>query len=181
MANKIPALWSESDQRFAFGISGAGAAQITKEQLAELMAGQGQGKMIRRSSEGLPVLIDPPVYVPTADAHRAAVANRRYQAEIAGIVWQGYGIATDRESQDKIVQETRAIDRTLRVDGKGWKCIDLAAGVVVFRPTTNAEMIAIGDAVYAFVSACFEREEALLDEIAAGTYDPAMLETGWPA
>jgi len=113
--------------------------------------------------------------------HRAVIAAERYKHEISGITWQGYGIATDRESQDKIVQENRAIDRALRVDGKGWKCIDLATGVVVFRPTTNAEMVAIGDAVYDYVSACFAREEALLDEIAAGTYDPAMLETGWPA
>lgn len=113
--------------------------------------------------------------------HRAAIAARRWQAEVAGIAWNGYGIATDRESQDKIVQETRAIDRGLRIDGKGWKCIDLATGVVVFRSTTNVEMVTIGDAVYAYVSACFEREEALLAEIAAGAYDPAMLETGWPS
>jgi len=157
------------------------AVEISDERYQMVIANPAPGKIRSHDADGLPILIDPPIYIPTADDHRAAVANRRYQAEIAGLTWNGIGIATDRESQDKIVQENRAIDRALRVDGKGWKCIDLATGVVVFRPTTNAEMVAIGDAVYDYVSACFAREEALLDEIAAGTYDPAMLEIGWPA
>lgn len=159
----------------------ADAVAISEGRYSSVIASPAPGKIRSHDADGLPILVDPPVYVPTADDHRAAVANRRWSQEVAGITWNGYGIATDRESQDKTVQETRAIDRGLRVDGKGWKCIDLATGVVVFRPTTNVEMVAIGDAVYDYVSACFAREEALLDEIAAGTYDPAMLETGWPA
>ena len=159
----------------------AGAVEISEDRFLSVIANAEPGKVRSHDANGLPILIDPPVYVPTADDHRAAVASRRWQQEVAGITWQGYGIATDRESQDKIVQETRAIDRALRVDGKGWKCIDLATGIVVFRSTTNAEMLAIADAVYDYVSACFAREEALLAEVAAGTYDPAMLETGWPA
>lgn len=157
------------------------AIAITSEDYTRLLEGRASGKRIALGSTGLLTLIDPPAYVPTTDDHRAVVAARRWQAEIAGIVWQGYGIATDRESQDKIVQETRAIDRALRVDGKGWKCIDLATGIVVFRSTTNAEMMTVADAVYDYVSACFAREEALLAEIEANTYDPAMLETGWPS
>ncbi|WP_181297038.1 DUF4376 domain-containing protein [Pseudomonas sp. Q2-TVG4-2] len=159
----------------------ADAVPITEDRYQSVIANPAPGKIRSHDADGLPILIDPPIYVPTDDDHRAAVASRRWHQEVAGIAWQGYGIATDRESQDKIVQETRAIDRALRVDGKGWKCIDLATGIVVFRPTTNAEMVAIGDAVYAYVSACFEREEALLEEIVAGTYDTSMLETGWPA
>lgn len=157
------------------------AVLISEETYLAAIANPAPGKVRAHDAEGLPILIDPPVYVPTADEHRAAIASRRWQQEIAGIAWNGYGIATDRESQDKIVQETRAIDRGLRIEGKGWKCIDLATSITVFRPTTNAEMVAIGDAVYDYVSACFAREEALLAEVAAGTYDPAMLETGWPA
>lgn len=157
------------------------AVEISEARYDSVIANPAPGKIRSHDADGLPILVDPPVYVLTADDHRAAIASRRWSQEVAGITWNGYGIATDRESQDKIVQETRAIDRGLRIDGKGWKCIDLATGVVVFRPTTNAEMVAIGDAVYDYVSACFAREEVLLSEIAAGTYDPAMLETGWLA
>lgn len=159
----------------------ADAVLIDEARYLDVIASPVPGKVRSHDADGLPILIDPPVHIPSADDHRAAVASRRWHREVAGIVWNGYGIATDRESQDKIVQETRAIDRALRVDGKGWKCLDLATGIVVFRSTTNAEMMAIADAVYDYVSACFAREEALLSEIAAGTYDPAMLETGWPA
>lgn len=176
-----PSVCGFFEQAMHAGRMPSDVVEISAATYAELLEGPSAGKRIVASETGLPILVDPPVYVPTADDHRAAVAKRRWHQEVAGIAWQGYGIATDRESQDKIVQETRAIDRALRVDGKGWKCIDLATGVVVFRPTTNAEMVAIGDAVYGYVSACFAREEVLLSEIAAGTYDPAMLETGWPA
>lgn len=157
------------------------AVPIDDERYRDVILNPIAGKVRAHDADGLPILIDAPVRLPTEDDHRAAIAARRWQAEVAGITWNGYGIATDRESQDKIVQETRAIDRGLRVEGKGWKCLDLAAGIVVFRSTTNAEMMAIADAVYDYVSACFAREEVLLSEIAAGAYDPAMLETGWPS
>lgn len=111
----------------------------------------------------------------------AAIAARRYEREIAGILWRGYGIATDRESQAKIDTEERATEKGLRVDGKGWKCVDLSTGTVTFRPTTNAEMQEIATAAYGYVSACFAREEALLFALDAGDYSDSMLATGWPS
>lgn len=114
-------------------------------------------------------------------ARTAAIAARRYEREIAGILWRGYGIATDRESQAKIDTEERAADKGLRVDGKGWKCVDLSTGTVTFRPTTNAEMQEIATAAYGYVSACFAREEALLFALDAGDYSDSMLATGWPS
>ncbi len=111
----------------------------------------------------------------------SAIAARRYAAEVAGIQWQGYGIATDRDSQDKVDKEDRAVDKGMREDGKGWKCLDLATGQVGFRPTTNAEMQEIAAAVYAYVSSCFAREGELLAALADGTYTDDMLADGWPS
>ncbi len=111
----------------------------------------------------------------------ARIAARRYDAEVAGIQWQGYGIATDRDSQNKVDKEDRAVDKAMREDGKGWKCRDLSTGQVVFRPTSNAEMQAIAAAVYVYVSACFAREAELLAALAEGTYTDELLAEGWPA
>lgn len=113
-------------------------------------------------------------------AGEPVIAAARYEREVAGIVWQGYGIATDRESQDKVDKEDRAVDKGMRADGKGWKCFDLSAGQVVFRPTSNAELQAIAAAVYDYVSACFAREAALLAAIKDGTFHDGMLAEGWP-
>lgn len=111
----------------------------------------------------------------------SAIAAARYAREIAGILWRGYGIATDRESQAKIDTEERAAEKGLRMDGKGWKCVDLAAGTMTFRPTTNVEMQEIAAAAYGYVSACFAREEALLAALDAGDYSDSMLSAGWPS
>lgn len=108
----------------------------------------------------------------------AAIAARRYEAEVSGIVWRGVFIATDRESRALIDQEIAAVGRGLRDDGNGWKCLDPATGKVYFRPTSNAEMEELGATVYAHVRDCFRREDALLalgDSITA-----ADLETDWP-
>jgi hypothetical protein len=125
--------------------------------------------------------VDGQFFPPDPPAPSAAdIASRRYQAETAGFTWNGYYIATDRESQAKIDTEDRAIDRGLRADGKGWKCIDLTTNQIVFRATTNAEMHDLATASYAYVSACFDREAVLLDQLSAGTLTPDMLDQGWP-
>jgi len=158
----------------------ADAVPIGEARYLEVIANPAPGKIRSHDADGLPILIDPPVYVPTADDHRATVAARRYQAEIAGIAWQGHGIATDRESQQKMSDERNAVKDGLRPDGKGWKCLDMATGVTVFRPTSNAEILELTAAAYHHVSACFDREASLLAAIADGTYTAAMLEEGWP-
>lgn len=156
------------------------AVPIDDERYQQVIANPVLGKIRSHDAVGLPILIDPPVYVPTADDHRAAVADRRYQAEIAGIAWNGYGIATDRESQQKMSDERNAVKDGLRTDGKGWKCLDLVAGVTVFRPTSNDEILDLTATAYRYVSDCFAREEELLAAIDAGIYSEDQLEIGWP-
>ena len=108
------------------------------------------------------------------------IAARRYEAEVAGIVWQGHGIATDRDSQQKMSDERNAVKDGLRTGGKGWKCLDLATGTVVFRPTTNEEILELTAAAYRHVSDCFDREGQLLAALADGTITLASLDEGWP-
>jgi hypothetical protein len=78
----------------------------------------------------------------------ALIEYRRFKAEESGTTWNGYGIATDRSSQNKITQEDIAVNRGLRTDGSGWKCLDLSTSVIVFRPTSNAEIQQLSAAVY---------------------------------
>lgn len=111
----------------------------------------------------------------------AVIAERRYIAEIAGTTWGGYGIATDRGSQTKITQEDVAVQRGLRVEGAGWKCLDLTSDMTVFRPTSNAEIQQLSGTVYLYVSACFAREDELLAAVTDGLITAEMLEEGWPA
>jgi hypothetical protein len=130
--------------------------------------------------EGWQVLASTPqVTTPVVD-WPALIAARRYAAEVAGTVWLGFGIATDRESQNKVDQELRAVERGLREDGAGWKCLDLATGLVGFRPTSNAEVAAIAGAVYRHVSRCFQREGASLATVRVGKYSAELLAEEWP-
>ena len=109
-----------------------------------------------------------------------AIAARRYEAETAGIAWQGFGIATDRESQQKMSDERNAVRDGLRADGRGWKCLDLATGVTVFRPTSNTEILDMTATAYRYVSDCFAREEELVAAVEDGSYTEEMLSAGWP-
>lgn len=110
----------------------------------------------------------------------ALIAAKRYAVETSGLIWNGYGIATDRESRSLIDQEDRAVERGLRTDGAGWKCLDLSTGITGFRPTTNAEIQDLAATVYAYVAAAFSREGVLLAAVADGSITSEMLEQGWP-
>lgn len=121
-----------------------------------------------------------PQHGPTEADIRATIAAERYRHEISGIVWGGYGIATDRESQQKMSDERSAVKDGLRTDGKGWKCLDLESGLATFRPTSNAEIMEITEAAYRYVSACFDRESELVAAVEDGSYSETMLDEGWP-
>ncbi|NBB11831.1 DUF4376 domain-containing protein [Pseudomonas sp. SLFW] len=110
----------------------------------------------------------------------ALIADRRFRAEIAGFPWNGFGIDTERDSQAKISSSWSAARDGFREDGSVWKCLDLATGQIVSRPTTNAEMIDIGQQAYRYVQACYDREGALLEAAAGGTVTAEMIEEGWP-
>lgn len=113
--------------------------------------------------------------VPIAPSWAEQVAETRYQHEIAGVQWQGFLIATDRDSQAKLASEVQAADKGWRADGDLWKCVALDTGAVVFRPTTNAELLDLGQRVSQYIRACYARESSLIAE-----GEGATLETGWP-
>lgn len=102
------------------------------------------------------------------------IADRRWQAEVAGITVNGMAVATDRDSQALITGA--AVSAMLDPDySVSWKT---AAGFV----DINAEqIIGLASTVRAHVQACFDREAELLEALAEGTLTPEMIDTGWPA
>jgi hypothetical protein len=102
------------------------------------------------------------------------IADRRWQAEVAGITVNGMAVATDRDSQALITGAALAAMRDPAYVCR-WKT---ATGFVEL----NAEQLtAVADTVRAHVQACFDREAALLVELDGGTLTAEMIETGWPA
>lgn len=102
------------------------------------------------------------------------IADRRWQAEVAGITVNGMAVATDRDSQALITGAALAAMRDPAYVCR-WKT---AAGFVEL----NAEQLtAVADTVRAHVQACFDREADLLAALEAGTFTPDMLDQGWPA
>ena len=123
-------------------------------------------------------------------AARAAILRRtrlseipaeRFKREIAGLIWNGIFIDTDETSQAKLTSTRASAKEGLRVDGSIWKCGDPQTGEILYRPTTNAEMIEIGDLVFTYVQSCYDREGILMNMVKADTYTDDMLNTGWPA
>lgn len=108
------------------------------------------------------------------------IPAERYRREIAGLVWSGVFIATDQTSQSKIQSTRAAVQEGLRVDGSIWKCGDPQTGEILYRPTTNAEMIDIGSMVFTYIQSCYDREGVLMNAVKDGTYTDDMLTTGWP-
>ncbi|WP_374418696.1 DUF4376 domain-containing protein [Stutzerimonas kunmingensis] len=103
----------------------------------------------------------------------ADIADRRWQAEVAGIDIGGMHIDTGRDSQALItgatVQAMLDPNYSLR-----WKTV---AG---FVDLTAEQIIGVATAARAHVQACFDREAELLEALAAGTFTPEMLDQGWP-
>ena len=102
------------------------------------------------------------------------IADRRWQAEVAGIDIGGMRIDTGRDSQALItgatVQAMLDPNYSLR-----WKT---PSG---FVDLTAEQIIGVATAARAHVQACFDREAELLDALAAGSFTTEMLDQGWPA
>jgi hypothetical protein len=121
-------------------------------------------------------------YDPVAVARehlRAQLADRRYQAEIAGTTWtnaagEALPVATDRDSQAKLQGLMVAIIAAIRTDGELYKFADGA-----FRALSNADMRSVILAALAHVKGAFDVEAQKLTLIDQGQ-DPAM-DSGWPA
>lgn len=102
----------------------------------------------------------------------AYAADARYRREVAGVAWSGDGqshiIATDRDSQTKLIAEFIAINADLREDGKPWK---FAGGE--FVPLTNAQMSDVVLTARAHIEDAFGREASALAQIGSGAITTA--------
>lgn len=152
----------------------ADAVPLSEERYQEVIANPSPGKIRSHDANGLPILIDPPPFVPTYDDHRAAVAAERYGREIAGITLDGKQIDTGRDSQALITGAALA-----SVLDPEYSCQWKTPGG--FVQLNSEQIIGVASAVRAHVQACFDREAELLAEIDAGTYSEEMLAAGWPA
>lgn len=101
------------------------------------------------------------------------VAAERFSREGTGVTVEGLSIETTRDSQALIASTglSAVLDPEYRCNFK------TATGFVEIGAQ---QIIAIAKAVRAHVQACFDREKALLEMIAAGTYRDEMLAEGWP-
>lgn len=91
-------------------------------------------------------------------------AAKRYSREISGCVWNGHPVATDRDSQAKLMAEFVAISAGLRADPSPWKFADGS-----FLSVSNAEMSAICLAARAHIAGAFAIEAEAVAAINAGT------------
>jgi len=108
----------------------------------------------------------------------AAIAKRRYQTESAGVYWSApdgrtYYLDTTPGSQARFSAACTAMLAGIRQDGGEWvwKCADVSSGqpVVVFRPTSNAELEQWASLVHTHVQKCFEAEANAVAAVDAAT------------
>jgi hypothetical protein len=100
---------------------------------------------------------------PSAERLLAYLAEKRWRLETGGYLWNGHLVATDRDSRSIIGQERLAISLGERADPDGFKM----GGELVM--VSNADFIAMTDAIRAFVRACFAAEAMIAAQILAGT------------
>ncbi|MEI2386029.1 DUF4376 domain-containing protein [Breoghania sp. JC706] len=103
----------------------------------------------------------PPAPAPSDDELKAYLASVRFDAETGGLTVDAMEIATDRDSQVKILAaRVKAVaDPDFTTTWKalnGWFALDAAA------------IVAMSDAVLAHVAACFTAEETIAAAIEAG-------------
>lgn len=99
-----------------------------------------------------------------SDELRAYAAEKRWQVETGGCPWSVHVVATDRDSQGKLIAEFVAIGAGLRTDGAPWKM--QSGGYVAMTNVQAAQMIA---AARVHITLAFATEASVLAGIAAGT------------
>jgi hypothetical protein len=113
----------------------------------------------------------------TVAARKGELAAIRYSKEVGGILVGGVPVATDRETQSKLIA-ARILAKENAVYTVNWKT---SAGFVALNAAT---IIAVADAVASHVQACFDREAVLFAEIDAASDAAARaaidLSAGWP-
>ncbi|PTW53569.1 uncharacterized protein DUF4376 [Breoghania corrubedonensis] len=98
---------------------------------------------------------------PGADDLKDALATLRYKRESSGIDVRDMQVATDNESLAKIVGARMKADKDASFTTR-WKAIN------GWFPLNAEEIVAMSDAALAFISACFDAEEAVSVQIDAG-------------
>jgi len=104
------------------------------------------------------------------------IANTRYEVESQGIVWAdsesvSWFLDTSTESQNRFASARLAVEAGTRSDGGVWKCATLdeyGTPALVFRPTSNAQIIEWSDLCHAHVQKCFEAEALAVAKAIAG-------------
>lgn len=106
------------------------------------------------------------------EAARTAIRDRRDVAIASGLYFAGVPIATDDQSQARLMGAAMSamLDPAYSV---AWK-----TGAGSFVTLTGPLVIALAQAARAHVQACFDREAALLADLVAG--QPYALDHGWP-
>lgn len=85
----------------------ADAKEITQERFHSVIAEPGPGKVRSHDDEGLPILIDPPVIVPTAE-ELAAIERAWRDAEVSASEWL---VNRHRDEQDAQLSTTLNANR----------------------------------------------------------------------
>ena len=107
------------------------------------------------------------------EAKKAEIAQARYNAEIAGVTFNGVLIKTDRETQSVLTGACLQayIDSGYSLN---WKTGD---GTFVSLPAE--QIMAFGTAVRAHVQSCFDHEAELVPLIEAATTEAELEAIKW--
>jgi hypothetical protein len=112
-------------------------------------------------------------------ARLAALADRRWRAETAGVTIDGVRFQTDRTARGNLLALFGAAKLDPTFSCPSWKLEDGS-----FVALSNAEIAANAMCVLAYVQACFDLEAALAGQIEAAADEAALaaidLESGWP-
>lgn len=166
----------------------SGSVANADDLLLQPEAGEGMLQDIRLSSDthkvvdGQAVALTPPVETLAdvkADA-KSAVAQRRWEVEIGGMTFNGMQVDTDDRAK-LLINSAAERARADSAFTTSWKTSNGAWAVL-----DASTVLALYDALFAYVSSCFSREQALdvlidaaTDAAAVAALDSAILQF-WP-
>lgn len=120
----------------------------------------GPGDTINLTTGVVTPLTPPTPPPPTKDELRAYASEKRWQVETGGCPWGGHVVATDRDSQSKLIATVVAMQMGMRPDPSGWK---MTSGA--FVTVTNEQMMQVIVVVHSHIATAFDVEEEVLSSI----------------
>lgn len=104
-------------------------------------------------------------------------ADKRWYVEVGGTTWAGKHVATDRDSQGKLLAEFVAITNEIRMDPSPWKF-----GDGQFELISNEDMLGIILTARSHIANSFAIEAYVLNEIASNniTTTEEVDQASWP-